>query len=233
MEPAVPPNLCWSKTVCRVLKELPADVRDSFEYLGPANAVLHVALPSSGGSAVSRALYASPYPRPAHLSSRFASGAHKRIRLKNPVGQSVVMQFDSNTIHAGCNTPPAALSSAFSYLLHSKSNDRAFLYRRGFSLNIPNIVVSARTSFPVRREFLLGVPWTNSSPKFPGFAVISKRLRGKICPELYPSRSDPPKHMNMVIPGIQDAGSDLADTLTLLAELLKPCRDAHLAAGGK
>lgn len=140
--------------------------------------------------------------------------------------------FGSNTIHAGCNTPPAALSSAFSYLLHSKSNDRAFLYQRGYSLNIPNIVVSARTSFPVNREFLLAAPWTNSSPKFPGFAVISKRLCGKICPELYPSRSTPPKNMNMVIPGLQSA-SDLAKTMTLLAELLKPCRDAHLAAGGK
>lgn len=186
--PAVPPDLVWGKTACRVLDALPPDVSGCWEYIGPANSVLHVASPDSGGSGVSRALYASPTPRPEHHPVRFASGSHKRLRLRNAYGQSVVMQFKSNTIHAGCNTPPAALASAYSYLLHSTGGDRAHLYRQGYSLNVPNIVISCRTSFPVDREWLLRQPWTNHSPKFPGVAVIHKRLLGNICPELYPSR---------------------------------------------
>ena len=45
-----------------------------------------------------------------------------------------------------------------------------------------------------------------------------------ICPELYPSRESPPGKMNLIIPGLQDVDTDLAPTLTLLADLLAPCR---------
>ena len=100
---AVPPDLVWAKTACSVIEELDPDVSSSFSYIGPANSVLHVASPDAGGSAVSRALYASPVPRPDHHPVRFASGSHKRIRLSNAYGQSVVMAFKQNTIHAGCN----------------------------------------------------------------------------------------------------------------------------------
>ena len=101
--PAVPPDLVWAKTACSVIEELDPDVSGSFSYIGPANSVLHVASPDGGGSAVSRALYASPVPRPAHHPVRFASGSHKRIRLSNAYGQSVIMKFAENVIHAGCN----------------------------------------------------------------------------------------------------------------------------------
>ena len=125
------------------------------------------------------------------------------------------------------STPPTAVSSAFSYLLYSHRNNRAELYKQGYSLNVPNIVISARTSFPVSRDALKKAPWTNFSEKFPGFAVISPRLTGNICPELYPSRENPPKNMNLVIPGISDAKTDLAPTLILLSELLNECRVAE------
>ena len=228
MKPAATtPNLVWSKTVVDLIEKLPSHVRESFEYLGPANSVLHVALPGVGGTNVSRALYRSKSrscSQHGTRSSRFASGAHKRIRLKNSAGQSVVMNFDCNTIHAGCNTPPTAVSSAFSYLLYSHRNNRAELYKQGYSLNVPNIVISARTSFPVSRDTLKRMTWTNYSEKFPGFAVIHPKLMNNICPELYPSRETPPKHMNLVIPGISDAARDLPPTLILLAELLNECR---------
>ena len=91
MKPAaVTPNLVWSKSVVDILDALPPHVRQSFEYIGPANSVLHVALPGIGGTNVSRALYSSTRAWPGPRSSRFASGAHKRIRLKNSAGQSVV-----------------------------------------------------------------------------------------------------------------------------------------------
>lgn len=35
--------------------------------------------------------------------------------------------------------------------------------------------------------------------------------------------------MNLVIPGVQSAERDLGHTLTLLSELLQPCREKHLA----
>lgn len=60
--------------------------------------------------------------------------------------------------------------------------------------------------------------------------MIDPRLTGNICPELYPSRETPPKNMNLVIPGISDAKTDLAPTLILLAELLNTCRVADDAS---
>ena len=82
------------------------------------------------------------------------------------------MNFETNTIHAGCKSVAAArasspaaharpqhrpaVSSAFSYLLYSHRNNRPALYKQGYSLNVPNIVISARTSFPVSRDALKG-----------------------------------------------------------------------------
>lgn len=109
-------------------------------------------------------------------------------------------------------------------MLYSHKNNRSALYTKGYSLNVPNIVVSARTSFPVSREALKKASWTNHSEKFPGYAVIHPSLEKNICPELYPSRANPPKHMNLVIPGISDAKQDLAPTLILLAQLFKECQ---------
>ena len=222
---APPPTLVWSKTVVDILDALPEHVRSTWSYLGPANSVLHVASPSMGGSGISRAVLPFSVGGAPRRSSRFASGAHKRIRLQGESGgQSVVMNFEENTIHAGCNSPPTAVCSAFTYLLYAGRGNHADLFKRGYSLSVPNIVVSARTSFPVPRDFLKSVPWTNWSEKFPGFAVIHPELRNNICPELYPSRSSPPKPMNLVIPGLQDVQKDLPPTLTTLARLLAPCR---------
>lgn len=233
MEPApvaVPPNLAWSKNIVRILARLDDDTRRTFSYLGPANAVLHVSTPDGDcGTVASRALFGRPAPRDSddpRVSPRFPSGIHKRIRLSrgNGASQSVIMEFQTNLIHAGCTTPPAAVEASFSYLLHSANNDKGAVYRSGFSLNVPNIVLSARTSFPVSRDFLEAQEWCNYSEKFPGIAVIDSRLRNRITPELYPSKAGSPKEMNLIIPGICDVEKDLPATLTLLAELLAPCR---------
>jgi len=231
MEPAAvapPPNLAWSKKVVEILGKLDHDTRRTFSYLGPANSVLHVSVPEGNfGTCASRALFGEPVPRSAddpRSSPRFPSGIHKRIRLDGPTNQSVVMEFLTNQIVAGCSSPPTAVMAAFSYLLHSANNDKNSVYRAGYSLNVPNIVLSARTSFPVSRDFLESKEWCNHSEKFPGVAVIHSRLRGRITPELYPSRSADATEMNLIIPGLSNLEDDLPATLTLLAELLAPCR---------
>ena len=94
----ITPNLTWSKSVVDIVDALPEDVRQCYSYIGPANSVLHVALPGIGGTTTSRALYNVKGTWRGPRSSRFASGAHKRIRLKNSAGnQSVVMNFETNT----------------------------------------------------------------------------------------------------------------------------------------
>jgi hypothetical protein len=237
-EVATPPNLAWSKAVVSILRTLPRDVSECFSYLGPANSVLHCANPTDAGSLASRALYAErglpsgdrDDPR---LNARFPSGSHKRIRLSGPKNQSVVMQFTNNTIHAGCCSPPSAVSAAFSYLLYAAGGNKSQIYRNGYSFTVPNIVLSGRTSFPVSRELVQAADWSNYSSKFPGIAVIHTSLRNNITPELYPARTgSETRQMNFIIPGLNDVEKDLPPTLTLLAELLKSCRPPP-AAGSR
>lgn len=226
MQAAPPPNLVWSSSIVKILDSLDPDVRATFKYIGNANSVLHVSTPRHSGSLGSRALYLD---QPATAtdqvrgSARFASGVHKRIRLSQATNDSVVMMFRANTIHAGCSTSVAAVNAAYRYLLHT-SPTKESIYRRGYSLNIPNIVLSATTSFPVSRSWLRQQDWTNSSDKFPGVALCHPQLKGRIVPELYPSRQSGAP-MNLIIPGISSVGTDLKPTLELIATLLRPARE--------
>lgn len=218
---SAPPNLLWSKTIIDILDALPPDVSSAFSYLGPANSVLHVAKGESN-SMVARGLYGGPAVAPEPAASRYASGAHKRVRLMNPTGASVVMVFHTNIIFAGLATPSTAVSTAYAYMIQNEDGDRRRLYGDGIAISIPNVVLSARTSFPLDRQKLIRADWTHSSEKFPGISVIHKDLSKThtICPELYPSAEG--DGTNLIIPGIQTA-EDVGSTLTLLARLLRTC----------
>ena len=107
-----PPPTSWSKSVVDILDALPEHVRSTWSYLDPQTRYCTLAEHGRLGHLTRcPAFSVGGAPR---RSSRFASGAHKRIRLQGESGgQSVVMNFEENTIHAGCNSPPTAVCSAY------------------------------------------------------------------------------------------------------------------------